>query len=277
MTDAISDKLIDEIVRRVVETMGGASDASAPAAPVGDAPPPPADPGPLADGAGDTPAPRPAPASRVWLTVEMLTQRAGAERSITLAPNEFLTPAARDYASSRGVEVVRGEPVSRPAPATVPTGGEVRPAVLTRTLGLVVSRPDAKVAAALAALARGGVATEGFGDADCWMANARAMCEAVRSGRLAGGAVVERYAAAPMVLVAKIRGIRPVQGVSVAAVEAALRQFDANVLVVGHATLSVFEVRSMIDRFAAGRRVGRDRTALLDAVEELEAPGTIRP
>ncbi|KPK85488.1 MAG: hypothetical protein AMJ81_03440, partial [Phycisphaerae bacterium SM23_33] len=156
-----------------------------------------------------------------------------------------------------------------------PAPGRVRPAALTRTLGLVVNRPDAKVEAALAAVARGGVATAGFADSSCWMINAAAMCQAVNAGQLAGGVIVDRYAAAGMVLAGKIKGARPVQGVSAAAVTAALRQFDANVLVIGHATLSVYEIRSMIDRFAAGRRMGRDRTILLDAVERLEAEGKL--
>ncbi len=261
MTDEISEKVVDEIVRRVAKALGaeasgpGADSAERPAA---------AAPAAAAQGAS-------APGSRVWLTAEMLAERVAAGKSASLAMNEFLTPAARDYAAAGGIEVVRGSPLSRPAPATVVTGGQVRPAVLTRTLGLVVNRPDAKVAAALAAVARAGVPTAGFAETECWMSNLRALCEAIGGGELAGGAVIERYAAGPMVLAGKISGIRPVQGVSVAAVEAALRQFDANVLVIGHAVLSVFEIRSMIDRFAAGRRVGRDRTALLDAVEELEA------
>ena len=245
MTDAADENLVDEIVRRVVDVLGV--------------------------GAAAPPAPAPAGGSRVWLTTEMLVARAGGADSVSLGANELLTPAARDHAAARGIEVVLEEPLSRAAPATATTGGQVRPAVLMRTLGLVVHRPDAKAAAALAALGRSGLVAEGFDESDCWMANTRALCEAVAAGRLAGGVVLDRYAAAPMALAGKARGVRAVQGVSVAAVTAALRQFDANVLVVGHVPVSLFEIRSMIDRFAAGRRMGRDRTALLDAVDEMEA------
>jgi len=230
-----------------------------------------------ADGAGSAADPQPAPApappgapGRVWLTVEMLAARADGAGAVALAHNERLTPAARDYAASRGLEVVRGAaPAQRPV--THLASGQVTPAALTRTLALVVNRPDSKVEAALAALTRAGVVTRGFAEADCWMANTRAMCAEIGSGALAGGVLIDRYAAAGIVLAAKIKGIRPVQGVSAAAVEAALRQFNANLLVIGHATHSVYEIRSMIDRFSAGRRMGRDRTILLDEVERVEA------
>ncbi len=258
MTDGISDSLIDEIVRRVVRALGPGA-APRPAAP---APSPQGAP-PRHEAARGAPG-------RVWVTTETLAGRAGDGRSVSLAANEALTPAARDYAAARGLEVVRGEPISRAGPATSVSAGQVRPAVLTRTLGLVVHRPDAKVAAALAAAGRGGVVMRGFADDRCWMVNARAMCAAVAGGELAGGAVIDRYAAGPMALAGKFRGVRPVQGVSVGAVEAALRQFDANVLVIGHVPVSLYEIRCMIDRFASGRRMGRDRTALLDAIEELE-------
>lgn len=169
----------------------------------------------------------------------------------------------------RVVKAMGGDGAKRQADAKV--FPRVKPAVLTRTLGLVVDRADAKVEAALATVVRMGVPMVGFGEADCPLVNTRTMCAALADGEIAGGVIVDRYAAAGMVLAAKCRGVRPVQGVSVRAVQAALRQFDANVLVIGHADLTLYEIKSMIDRFHAGRRMGRDRTPLLDAVEELEA------
>ena len=169
----------------------------------------------------------------------------------------------------RVVKAMSGDGAERQAGAKAPQ--RVKPAVLTRTLGLVVDRPDAKVEAALAGATRSGIPMVGFGDAECPIANTRAMCEALAAGDIAGGLIVDRYAASGMVLAAKCCGVRPVQGTSVQAVLAGLRQFDANVLVIGHASLSLYEIKSMIDRFHAGRRMGRDRTPLLDAVDELEA------
>jgi len=262
MAEVLSEELVNQIVQRVLAKL--AQEPSGPANSVPDA-----SGGEVRKQAEAAPQ---APSGRVWVTAGMLAERAGGGSEVVLAPNEQLTPAAGDYASSRCLDVRRGGAAAgpRPLPATVTTGGRVSPAALTRTLGLVANRPDAKAEAALAAAGRAGTALRGFGEADSWMANARAMCQAVASGELAGGVIVDRYAAAPLILAAKIKGIRPVQGVSVAAVEAGLRQFDANVLVIGHATASVYEIRSMIDRFAAGRRMGRDRTLLLDTVEQLE-------
>ncbi len=255
----MNEQQVNTIVRRVMAELAGQAPADPPAssAPVRTAP--------------VVSAPRAAGAvfGRVWLTVEMFADRAGANGSVTLAGNEYLTPAAVDYAAARGVEVVRAAPA-----ADAPTPRRVTPAALTRTLGLAVHRPDPKVESVLAAVTRGGVVTRGFAESDCWMANTRAMCAEINAGALAGGVFVDRYAAAGMILSAKIDGIRPVQGVSVQAVQAALRQFDANVLVIGHVGHSVYELRSMIDRFSTGRRMGRERTVVLDAVEQLESEGT---
>ena len=259
MSNGISDSLVDQIVQRVLAALSPAQAAGGAGAAAQGAP---------AGGAATAASTN----GRVWLTVEMLAARAEAGSPVMLGPNEHLTPAARDYAASRGVEVRRGSSAGAIAPeaVTLAAPGRVQPAVLTRTLGLVVNRADAKAEAALAAVTRAGVVTRGFAESACWMVNARAMCDAVRAGELAGGVLIDRYAAAGMVLAGKMRSIRPVQGVSAAAVEAALRQFDANVLVVGHVPASVYEIRSMIDRFAAGRRMGRDRTLLLDTVDQLE-------
>ena len=272
MTEGVSEELVNEIVRRVVSVLrdgqAGSAPPSAPAragaAGSGDAQQRPA------DGAAEPGQAVAGSNARVWVTAEMLAARADGSKAVSLAMNEYLTPAARDYAASRGIQVLRGTVLPAGEPVTRSVPGRVRPATLTRTLGLVVNRPDGKVAAALASAARAGLATVAFDESSCWMVNARAMCQAVNAGQVAGGVLIDRYAAAGMVLAAKVRGIRPVQGVSAGAVEAALRQFDANVLVVGHTTVSVYELRVMIDRFAAGRRIGRDRTALLEAVEELE-------
>ncbi len=260
MTEGPSDNLVSEIVRRVLDVLE----------PKGESSP---NPGPAGRQASAPAGGAARPAGRVWLTAEMIADRAGGASAVTIALNEQLTPAARDYAAASRIEVCRDGSAGalRAEPVTAVSRGKVAPAALVRTLGLVASRPDAKVEAALAAATRAGLVTRGFAESSCWMVNARAMCQAIRAGELAGGLLIDRYAAAGMVLLAKVRGIRPVQAVSAGAVEAALRQFDANVLVIGHASLSVYEIRSMIDRFAAGRRTGRDRTALLDAVEQLEA------
>ena len=253
----MNEELVNTVFRRVMAELAKADGVAAPAnpqaAPTGASP-----------GAGGS-------AGRVWLTVEMLAGRADGADAVTLGRDERLTPAARDYAASRGLEVVRGGAAAAQRPVTLTCGGRVTPAALTKTLALVVNRPDSKVEAALATVTRAGVVTRGFADSDCWMINTRAMCAEINAGALAGGVIIDRYAAAGMVLAAKIKGIRAVQGVSAAAVEAALRQFNANVLVIGHAIHSVYEIRSMIDRFSAGRRMGRDRTILLDELEKLEA------
>jgi len=266
MTDA-NEQLVREVVRRVVAAMGG-TDARGVGEGNGNDAKRQADQSRV--GESKSPDTSLSDATRVWVTARGVSERASSAGRIELGANEFLTPAARDYAASRGIVVLCRDPVQVSAS---PPPARVAPAVLTRTLGLVVDRPDAKVESALASAARGGVSLVGYAAAACPIDNARAMCGDVAGGELAGGVMIDRYAAAGMVLAGKVRGVRPVQGVSVAAVLAGLRQFDANVLVIGHAACSVYEIRSMIDRFAAGRRMGRERTAVLDAVERWEREG----
>jgi ribose 5-phosphate isomerase RpiB len=307
MTD-IPDNLVNQIAQRVLEAMGRSGGKPAGVAPRqamigGQTLPHVAADGELAHvvaGGNGCPA-------RVWLTAEVFAARADGRPAVVLGPNEFLTPAARDYADAHGIELRRGggeypvpsaqHPVAgSQAPAAssqcsvasatklttaagpdfasrLPVAGSrlpLSPSALVGTLGLVVHRPDRKVEAALATIVRDGVLTAGFGDSDCPMCNTGQMCKAVVAGQLAGGIVIDRYAAGAMVYTAKIDGIRPVQAVSAAAVKAALRQFDANVVVIGHADLSVYEIRSAIAHFAAGRRAGHGKTALTEAIEKLE-------
>ncbi|HUU22902.1 MAG TPA: RpiB/LacA/LacB family sugar-phosphate isomerase [Phycisphaerae bacterium] len=268
MSDA-DEQLVREVVRRVVEVLGGQGTVRASG---GDGNDHDAERQVGRSGGGESQGADTSlsDATRVWVTARGIAERASGGGTVTLGANEFLTPAARDYAASRGIVVVCEDAVQA---AATPRERRVKPAVLTRTLGLVVDRADAKVESALASAARGGVSMVGYAGAACPIVNARAMCDDVSAGELAGGVMIDRYAAAGMVLAGKVRGIRPVQGVSVQAVLAGLRQFDANVLVIGHAACSVYELRSMIDRFAAGRRMGRERTAVLEAVERWEREG----
>ena len=276
----MSEEVVNQVVRRVLEEMGlqgappRASDGSPKGASPAKAPQPVITvPGrsPLAL-AQEKPSPR-----RIWLTAEMIAARARGGSGLTLGSNEYLTPAARDYVGQCGIDVRRGDAPAAPVVMVPQAAASVEqaahPAVLTGTIGLVVIRYDSKVQAALAGITRLGVQTQGFADTPCSICNTQAMCEALTAGRLAGGVVIDRYAAAPMLLAAKIKGIRPVQGVSAAAVEAGLRQYDANVLVIGCETVSIYEFRTMVGRFAAGRCVRRDRTRLMQEIDKLEAKG----
>ena len=237
---------------------------------------------------------------RFWLTADMLAARAAGASALVLAANEFLTPAAQDYAQRHHIQLCRdgrvagvsrstgvppvsitavpavghGQDTTRGPDARDTHGRDARatpsPTAMVGTLGLVVHRPDLKVQAALAGLPRAGIPTAAFATQPCPMANTREMCRALADGQIAGGVVIDRYAAGPMALAGKCRGARPVQGTTLQAVLAALRQFDANVLVLGHAELSVFELKTMLERFAAGRTCPQPRTALLAAIEAAE-------
>jgi hypothetical protein len=210
---------------------------------------------------------------KIWLTAQVLAARAEGKGSVSLRPNEFLTPAAQDYAAARGLLIDHLQPGQEPPHAVAPAqvAAEPRPlAAATGVLGVVLARPDALAEGALASLARSGVQMKDCRIQSCWMASTIELGRAIAAGELAGGVLLDRHASAGMALAGKVKGLRAVQGVSPAAVVAGLRQFDANFLVVGWSGLSVFQLTGMIEAFAAGRAKPQAATPLLERIKKLE-------
>ncbi len=262
------EELVQNVVRQVIATLNGGAKALIPA------------PGPCPSPASTASVKQPSsPAPRkIFVTEAMLISRvtAAGGGAIALAHNEYLTPAAADWAEDKHLKVTRQEkpravplaaaPVADNAPAaacSIPT-----PAV--SSLGLVIDRPDATVEAVVAGISHDDLSLVDCNEAGCWMSDLRAMCSAVAAGRLAAGVAILPYAAEAMVLAGKIRGVRPVQGSRSDSVAAALRRFDANVLIIEHAFSSFHEMRSMIRIFAADRTGVPLSKSLMDAVAELE-------
>ena len=96
------------------------------------------------------------------------------------------------------------------------------------------------------------------------------MCRDVATGQLAAGVVVLPYAADAIVLANKIKGVRAVQGTRPQSVAAAIRHFDANLLILEHAFSTFHEMRRMIRIFATQRQTRNTAEVLLAAVSELE-------
>ncbi len=205
-----------------------------------------------------------------------------------LAGHEFPTPAAADFAMANGVEIKKDQPLKTAGPpngaggtalggcagtgseacATDAAAGRPKLATLLRLTGLTVRQADRNVEAVLAGLARDGVVVRPFDAADCSLANLRTMCAAIAGGEVARGIAIDKHAAMGMVYGAKCPRIRPVQGVAIAPVEAGIRQFDANLLVIGYADVSQFEMQTMIRKFALAARPAR--TTLMESLEQLE-------
>jgi hypothetical protein len=135
---------------------------------------------------------------------------------------------------------------------------------------MLLHRADDKVAGLVAGLSREGLRLMDFAQTDCVLRNLEALCEAVRAGQVARGIVLTPHAAGLMALAAKCKGVRPVQGIRQASVEAGLRQFGANLLVVEHAFSTFHEVRAMIRSFAAGPGGPPTDKGLADALVRLE-------
>jgi hypothetical protein len=229
---------------------------------------------------------------RVFITYDDLARRlntAGANGgAVELAGNEALTPAAMDLVQQRNLAVHRhtGSVAERPATDSSPIAakrqadaggaGIACPAPRAESagsggaIGLVVSQPTNAVRGLIDGLFRTGLRLADYTLDSCWMANTRAMGVAIATGRLAGGVAVLPFAAEAMVLANKLRGIRAVQGTTRAAIAAALRRFDANVLIVEHAASTFYEIGSMIRLFVSHRCGAGANAALMATLTELE-------
>jgi len=293
----VDAELVNKIVEQVLVAMG-----QTPIAAGGSAPKPLAASRDSSTAAAQAPAAAPAGASaskgtapqkKVFLTANMLRQRLagstnGQAKLIELDGFEFLTPAAEDFAADAHVVVQRrpqpliaapqaaANPASAPVESPAATGQADRPPGPAKLpgYGLVTARLSDAAATAVRAASQGGLKLEDWNRKGCWLRDSRSMCEAVAAGTLAGGIVLAPRAADAMVLTAKHRSIRPVQGTRPESVRNALRHFDANVLVIEHTCCTFHEMREMIRLFVSARpaRESSDFTdALMRHVGEVEA------
>lgn len=217
------------------------------------------------------------PLSKIFITAEMLSQRLSVNGSsagaLQLAYNEYLTPAAEDLADDKHLTVQKD---TKPQIATA-----VRPQAVTQavsspsvstsaSIGMVIDGGDKEVSGVIDALGYDGLTVTDFNQAECWMINLQALCQAVTNGGIAGGVAIFPHAADAMVLANKITGIRAVQGTRVESVAAAVRHFDANILIIEHAFSTYHEMRTMIRMFAAGRKASPANELLLTTIGQLE-------
>lgn len=237
----------------------------------------------------------------------------GQAKVIELDGFEFLTPAAEDFAADAHVTIQRrpqplvakplaAKPLAaapqagHPAPASAAiasasafkslgaapdaalaaVGEAYRPAPPAKLpgYGLVTAKLTDAAATAVRTATQSGLKLEDWNRKGCWLRDSRTMCEAIVAGTLAGGIVLVPQAADAIVLTAKHRSIRPVQGTRPDSVRNALRHYDANVLVIEHAACTFHEMREMIRLFVSARPARESTTwtdALMRHVGEVEA------
>lgn len=291
----MTDEVINQIVQQVLaamQTRGLAADTP-PQATVEAPPAPPALPAPVqvplalpvaqpkvqatkAETTSTTSSTR-----KVFITAEMLERRLatddGPTRTVELAYNEFLTPAAMDLADQRHL-TIRKQPrqLACPAEATnLPTATEksvpaARGASKGRTLGLVISKPNAMVRGVLDGLERDGIIALDFNRTNYWIENTQMLCQAIVSCSVNGGVVMVPEAADVVMLANKIRGIRAVQGVRPEGLTAAMGRLAPNVLAMEHSSSTFHEIRTMLRTFAVGSASTGRADAVMDAIEKLE-------
>jgi len=247
-------------------------------------------------------SPAPPAVRKVFITAEMLMERLalnGHGGAIELACNEFLTPNARDVVDRRHMTVKKApapSPIVKVGEPSGATGNSVaregvapdtanarttelpvatQPVVAAAggcTFGLVVDGSGPKLEGLLRAMGHDSLALADYSRTACWMTNTREMCDAIAVGQLAGGVAILPHAAEAMVLANKHRGIRAVQGTRPASVEAGVRRFNANLLIVEHAFSTFHEMRQMVRLFVGASRTQASSSALMDAVGEMERP-----
>lgn len=295
MDAELVNKIVEQVLVALGQTPGASGIVAAPMPPAASRNAPAARKATPAPAAAPKTASAPAgapPQRKVFLTANMLRQRLagstnGQAKLIELDGFEFLTPAAEDFAADAHVVVQRRpqpliaapQAAAKPASAAVesPAAAQAdRPAGPAKMpgYGLVTARLSDAAATAVRAASQGGLKLEDWNRKGCWLRDSRSMCEAVAAGTLAGGIVLAPRAADAMVLTAKHRSIRPVQGTRPESVRNALRHFDANVLVIEHTCCTFHEMREMIRLFVSARppRESSDFTdALMRHVGEVEA------
>lgn len=204
-------------------------------------------------------------AAKVFITANMMERRLAESQSgqLSLAANEFLTPAAQDLVAKRHVVVKKLESPSLVTPLTegsAPPGG----------FGVVVSGGGSRVEGLLRGLSYDRIALLDYSRGNCWIANTRALCQAIAGGQVRGGVLLLPQAADAMLLASKHRGVRPVQGSRLEDVATAIRHFDANLLVIEHAGGTFHEMRQMVRLFVGPREKRNTAKVLLNALAELE-------
>jgi len=231
-------------------------------------------------------APVNSPVRKIFLTAEDLERRIRAPGSgvLELAANEHLTPRAMDLAAERNVTVRRSVTAADPPP-TQPTiksdrqhaveqlmRGSARPGgrAVAGAVGVVIEKPTENVVLLLQALRHDGPLFVDFSKTPCWMRNTEALADEMHRSAIAAGVLLMPYAANAMVMVGKMRGLRPVQGTRVESVAAAVRHYDANVLVLEHRLSTFHEMRAMVRAFTAARpgAMNRDLMATVAALEQ---------
>jgi len=299
----VTEDLLSEIVRKVLEEMESrglgtpAATTVASSAPTAPAPTPTPTPTPPSPAVTVPPASEPTPQKpasktetpkKIFVTADMLAQRLAAEggqtKVLELAHNEFLTPAAVDLADQRHL-TVRKKPLEIAKVDETPAQGQIvtaSPAVTvqpgaasgvsrgSQSLGLVIRQPNETVRGVLEGLGRQGFGAVEFGASDCWIENTRQLCESVAAGRIAGGVVMIPVAAEALIVANKVPGIRAVQGGRVDTLTRSIARLAPNVLVLEHSSCTFHELRTMLRTFATGLGSRGKNEAVLKAIAELE-------
>ena len=182
--------------------------------------------------------------------------------------------AAADVAEEKHVAIQRESRPLAPGPTAETVADSGAPTQMADSgsgpIGLISGGDESKVAGLVTAVGYDAISLVDYNQRNCWMQNLRALCEAIAGGQVVAGVALLPCAADAMLLAGGVRGIRPIQGTRPESVSAAVRRFDANLLILEHAFSTFHEMRSMVRRFATERTGRPVAKALLTMVSEME-------
>ncbi len=195
--------------------------------------------------------------SRTVVTAQLLDELHRTQPEIVLPRGALVTPAARDWLRAHRVTIQWADPDTGATGTATPVVIDARSpwmrSILTaveRVLGAVEAiDPADKAGGQAAAIGR--------------------LCAAVASGSAAHGIIFADDGGLPVCLANKHKGVRAVLGVSQAAVEQAVRQFAANVLVIEPGHQTIYQVRQMVQRFIT-LKPGDAASAAVTAIRSAE-------
>lgn len=196
-------------------------------------------------------------------TARQLEEMYKAHGRVVLPYRARLSPLAKDWVKHRGVTVGYGDGLlTNPAPAagcceSGATAKAASPASACSASFLWwCDGPCGAAKAALLGMAKEASLAElpVAMDGQSLVPAIKALAEAIKAGRAAGGIIVVASSAEALVYTNRCPSLRAILGTTMQSVDSGIAAVAANVLVIEHPGKTLQQVRNLLSRFVRGRR-----------------------
>ncbi|MCC6238781.1 MAG: RpiB/LacA/LacB family sugar-phosphate isomerase [Phycisphaerales bacterium] len=192
----------------------------------------------------------------MFITARQLEQIYRANGSIVLPYSARLTPAARDWAKLKQVQIGYGDmAAARDEVSCCGGGGTAKASVGSTCLPgpwlWWCDGPCAVVKAGLAGLDKQAtlVAMDVVSDPKRTVEVIKKLAEQVKQGKAAGGILAVHSAAGALVWANRCSSLRAMPATTIRGLESGLREVAGNVLVIEHPQLTLMQARNLLSRF----------------------------